>query len=399
MKAVIIGAGRVGCGFLGEALRNSGFEVVVAGGRRDVIEAINGGRYLIDVYYNEVASVSRWVDGVRAISLHDAPALQEALAGARLVFTAVGAGHLTDIIRPLAVGLLNELASFPAAGLDIITCENMPNAVALLRQGMESIATPQERQTMQSAVRFRRAMVWRIVSDRGTLDDILRFRADDVQRMDIESPVGWPPLPQIMGAVARPDMPDAVHEKIHIFNCGHAVAAYLGYLNGFRYIHEALKKSFIRDTVRQALDEAMAWPAIFNGDRHEIIDDCMRRYANEGLADRTIRVAARPVQKLAAFERLVLPAWNALTSGRTPNALSEAIAAALRFNYWEDGEAMRLRWRIEAAGLERTLQEVSGLRQTDELTQMVLARYAAQGPAVQRSSLILPGASLVGRGL
>jgi mannitol-1-phosphate 5-dehydrogenase len=387
MKAVVIGAGRVACGFLAPLLLESGYEVVLVGRRPELVAALNRGTYLIDICHPEGSTSVARVPGPRAISVWDLKRLDEALAGARLVFTAAGAPALPFVRGPLANGLLRHLDDLPAEGVDVISCENMPNAVALVRQALTDISSPREWEAMQDVVRFRRAMVWRIIADRRLTEDGIRLRADDVDRLDIEAPQDWPALPPIKGAIPRQRMAEAVHEKLHLFNSGHAVAGYLGYLHGFEYIHDALQDHTIAETVITALQEASSWPDGVDGDQdlRRLLRDYVCRYDNAALRDRTVRVAARPIQKLSAFERLVFPAWETLTFGRTPLALADTIAAALRFDYGQDSEAVQLQRQIREAGMTHTLEEVCGLRATDELTQIVLSRLAIQEPALSKT--------------
>jgi mannitol-1-phosphate 5-dehydrogenase len=380
MKAVIIGAGRVACGFLAPRLLDSGYEVVVVGRRPESVSAINRGPYLIDVCHPEGSKSVVRVTGARAVAIWDLKRLHEALSGARLVFTAAGAPALPYLTGPLANALLRHLDDLPADGIDVISCENMPNAVALVRQAVAEISSAEEWTEVEANVRFRRAMVWRIVSDCRLTPDGLRLRGDDFERLDVEMPQDSPPLPPIVGAVPRTRMAEAIHEKLHVFNSGHAVAGYLGYLYGYEFIHDALQDEAIVETVITALKEASSWPERVDGDRGltRMLRGYVSRYDNTALRDSTVRVAARPVQKLSAFERLVLPAWAALTFGRTPLALADSIAAALQFDHWQDSEAVRLQGHISDVGMAQALEDICGLRATDELTQIVLARLAAQ---------------------
>jgi mannitol-1-phosphate 5-dehydrogenase len=380
MRAVIIGAGRVACGFLAPLLAESGYEVVLVGRRPEIVAAINQAEYSIDICHRDGSATVKRVRGVRAIAIWDLKRFHEAIAGARLIFTAAGAHGLPYVTTPLASAVISNLKALHPEGLDIISCENMSNAVALTREAVADLGSEEEWQTVEEAVRFRRAMVWRIVSDRCLTPEGLRFRADDVDRMDIEAPREWPPVAHIQGATPRPKMAEAIHEKLHIFNSGHAVAGYLGYAHGYEYIHEVFRECSLAETVAQALAEAASWPGEL--DSGESGPDPARayleRYRNAAIRDRTVRVAARPIQKLGPFERLVLPAWATLTFGRTPVALIEGIVAALQFSHRQDAEATSIQRRVREVGYEKALEEVSGLRPTDELTQLVLARLNSQ---------------------
>ncbi|KKL79655.1 hypothetical protein LCGC14_2012620, partial [marine sediment metagenome] len=97
MKAVILGAGRVALGYLGQMLRESGCAVTVVERRPEIVEAINRGGYIISVCHNGASCSEVQVGGVRAISFSDEYTLARELGEARLVFTAVGAGGLPRV--------------------------------------------------------------------------------------------------------------------------------------------------------------------------------------------------------------------------------------------------------------------------------------------------------------
>ncbi len=377
MKAVILGAGRVALGYLGQMLRESGCAVTVVERRPEIVEAINRGGYIISVCHNGASCSEVQVEGVRAISFPDEYTLAQELAEARLVFTAVGAGGLPHVSQVLGKALQRWLTFSAADPLDVICCENMPDAAASVRRAVRTVVSKSEWEALRERLRFRRAMVWRIISDRSLLDGVVRTRSDGAERMDIEALPSPDVLPPINGAVLRRDMEQAICEKLYGFNTGHGVAAYLGYLRGFRYVDEALQDPFIRSVVTAALLEA-GWGLLCNNghrpDLGQLANEWTARYANATLQDLIVRVARRPLQKLGPSGRLVLPARCALAAGACPWGLGTGIAAALQYDHPSDVEAAQLQKRIKEKGFEQALREIAGLSKTHPLTRIVLSQ-------------------------
>ncbi len=388
MKAVILGAGRVALGYLGQMLRESGYAVTFVERRPEIVEAINRGGYVINICHNGASCSEVPVEGVRAISFADEYTLARELGEARLVFTAVGAGGLPHVSEVFGKALQRWLTFSAVDPLDVICCENMPDSAASVRRAVCTVVSKSEWEALRERLRFRRAMIWRIISERSLEDGVVRTRSDSAERMDVEALPSPDLLPPINGAVLRCDMEQAISEKLYGFNTGHGVAAYLGYLQGFRYVDEALRDPSIRGVVTEALVE-MGRGLLCGGDPgldlRRIADEYINRYANTQLRDLITRVARRPIQKLGPLERFVLPARAAASAGIPPWALASGIAAALMYDSPSDIEAVQLQREIWTMGIERTLTDLTGLRQTEQLAQIVLYQFSNKA-AVRRVS-------------
>ena len=106
--AVMFGAGNIGRGFLGQLFSESGYEVAFVDVDEALISALNeGGRYRLRLVDNEhVDEVS--ISPVRALHSRQAVAVAEALAGADIAATAVGARVLPHIAPLVAAGAVRR---------------------------------------------------------------------------------------------------------------------------------------------------------------------------------------------------------------------------------------------------------------------------------------------------
>jgi len=381
---VVVGTGRVAGGSLAPLLRAAGWEVILVGRNRTVIEAINAGSGL---WLNVAGdpSGSRWIGGVRAVSLDD-PSLRGIVAGADLVATAVGPSSLPEVGRLLAP-LLHARLQTSGDPVNVVAFENHRRAPEILTRGLLEGHTP------LAAYIGRRigvggAAVWRAVSDRKVTPSGVRYDANGVDEcyVDAASLVAGAPLDgSIPGLELVRPFDERIVEKLWVFNAGHAAAAYLGWHAGCETLDEAMANegifAMVSAVVREAQEALEAYLATRPGSvpiPSRRLSSILDLYADPALGDTVVRVARDPRRKLAADDRLIAPASACLAAGMRPDALPHVIAAALAYGEESDPQARDLRRELEFLEPEEVLSEVSTLDRNDELTRLVCQRYQAQ---------------------
>ena len=105
MRAVVIGAGRIGCGLAGQLLRASGHEVTFITRSCDVVKNLrhNGSYHVLLTSETECRIVT--VDGIKAIATSDEAAAITAVTRADLIVTAVCSQNLPAIAPLIAQAL------------------------------------------------------------------------------------------------------------------------------------------------------------------------------------------------------------------------------------------------------------------------------------------------------
>ncbi|HEY6097855.1 MAG TPA: hypothetical protein VIW03_00400, partial [Anaeromyxobacter sp.] len=130
MRAVVFGPGRIGCGFVGQLLRASGYELVFVG-RGPVVEHLaRTGRYVVRLTDGR-RSTDTTIDGVRALSTADVDAVAAAVAEADLVAVSVGPRNLAAIGPLLAAGLSRRTSP-----VNVIAFENCNDPAGCLRDAV-----------------------------------------------------------------------------------------------------------------------------------------------------------------------------------------------------------------------------------------------------------------------
>lgn len=387
MKAVVIGPGRIGCGFAGQLLRASGWDVTFVG-TSPVINVLSRQRRYVVRLVEANRRTDLDVQGFDAVSISDARATADAIADADLVATAVGGASLAAIAPCIAAGLARRSA--PA---NVIAFENLLGAGAHLRHHVGRHlpqGSPLDRHGFSGAV------VSRVVSERrwpkGPYEP-LAFVGNSHSTFSVEGPALRHPLPEVTGMVATDDFAVAVRRKLYTYSAGHAACAYLGYLKGYHYIHTAIRDPEIRAAVEAAMTEgqrglAARYGAALAGsyaDLQAIIDG----FANAGLADPIARVARDPRRKLAHEDRLVGAACLAAASGAAPEGLALTVAAALVFCDPDDRSCRTLHREVEQRGMADVLSSVCGLVSDDGVGKLVADEFRVLTSGWAEGNLLL----------
>lgn len=372
MRVVIVGPGRIGCGYLAPAFRDAGWEIVLAARNDEGAARIRraGGFDVLVTAPPESRSASA-VEGVLAVAV-GTPAFDEAVAGADLVCTAVGVGNVPSLARPLARALSRRPVFRP---LDVWVIENGDCAGGL------ALAVRERARVTLSHVGFAGGVATAVVA-RGDWRGQARpvFVGDAPRRLYVDAR----PLrtsPQLPGGVKTTDLYVArLREKLYAFNAAHAICAYLGWLRGHRTIDEAVADPFLKPMVAGCLLESRralvaAHPQV-DRDLHAPAAEAMRRFADPELADPISRVAREPIRKLLPGDRLLgaVELIRAATN-RVPSYFSLAVAAALLYRHAADEQALELGRRLAREGLQCVLADVCGLESGDSFACAVEQHY------------------------
>lgn len=382
--AVIFGAGNIGRGFIGQLFSESGCEVVFVDIDRPLLEALNAkGTYTIELVDNEGTGEVR-VGPVRAIHAKDGAAVAAAVARARIMATAVGARALPAVAPVIAAGIRLRYEAGTPAPLNCIVCENLKGAAGILRDlAMEHLSSD-EQAYLEDHVGFVNTVIGRMVPpltpemrDR----DPTLIRVEPYKELPVDRSGFVGPIPEIEAMEACERFEVYTARKLYVHNCGHAVLAYLGYLQGYIYGYEALADPAIAAVLGEAWKESIAGQVA-----HYRVEpswlrahaaDLQQRFGNRALGDTVYRLGRDPIRKLGPTDRLVAPARLAEAAGIEPRALARAIAAALCFSPPADSVAMRLQERLAEEGLDVVLAEVCQIEPWERLAALIREQYTA----------------------
>lgn len=387
--ALVIGTGCIALGVAGELLHDAGWHVTFAGRNADRVAQLRGQRaYHLQLVSRSTAG-TRLIDDVDAVMI-DSPEFRAAAFDADLVVTAVGAGNLADVAGSLVEPLLGRRRP-----VDVLAFENLASPGGALRAAFDAL-DPSGR--LRGLVGCGGGLVARAVSSVEVGNDgLLLVTGDPVREVVVEGGDLRAELPIVDGLRAVDQFDAYIERKLFVFSAGHATAAYLGHLKGYRYVHAAVRDPEIRAAVLASMREGQQGiaarygnafaayagqpgtsfvdPPGDSGRGERALAGILDRFANAALADPVARVGRDPRRKLASGDRLLGAADLAGRAGVAPNGLLLAAAAALCFDDASDPSAAAIRAGIMAAGVPATLVEQCGVPERSALLRAVADRW------------------------
>ena len=388
MKAVVLGAGRIGCGLAGHALFRSGHEVAFITRTPGLAAHLNRvGAYRVRLSDRRVCRED-CVEGIRGVCADDVDRAVHELAAADLVAVCVQP-HCLPQVAPLIAAALRR-RSAPA---NVLAFQNLPSAGRVLRRIVGShlpSGWPLDEHGFSGALASR--VVSRCLGDPAGHEP-LTFLADPPERFVVDRHAVRGALPRIAGMVAVDDYAAAVRQKLFVFSAGHAAAAYLGSLKGYHYIHTAVRDPEIRSAVVGAMAEGRRALGIRPGIEVDAVEsdpiEIITRFDNAALDDPVARVGRHPLRKLGPADRLIGPALLAENTGSRSEKLALAAAAALCFQDPRDKESVKLQGWLRRSGVKEVVSSICLLDPRGRLGRRVAEHWLRLSTGGERDNLLL----------
>ena len=373
-KAVHFGAGNIGRGFIGLLLSQAGYHVSFVDVAAPLVNDINElGKYNVQIFGEAEKTL---VENVSAINSNEnLDALLDAIVEADIVTTAIGPNILKFIAPNIAKGLTKRVATNKTP-LNIIACENMVGGSTVLKNFVYENLADDVKPTVDKLIGFPDAAVDRIVPLQKNYEKLL-VKVEPYAEWDVDSKGVVGELPAIKGMTLVDNLGAYIERKLFTVNTGHASIAYLAYQKGLPDISSAMRDEDIVAAARAVWAETSALLIDkYNFDpivHQKYVMTTETRFKNPEISDEVTRVARGPKRKLSAADRLVSPATQLIESGRKPAALAKVIAAALKFDYAEDKEAVEVQDFIKANGIDAAITHFTGITPYSKLFALVKA--------------------------
>ena len=351
-SVVILGAGRTGRGLLAVLAARAGWPVTLVDRSGDLVARLMAASdYPVEVLGGRTERIRpALVAGVGGSAWHPA------VARARLVFVSVIGTNLPAVGASLATALEARHAARVREPLDIVVAENRADSARVLRAAVMAALPEATRDAVLARIGFVEAMVLTTSLAPEPGHDPLLVRTQDAFRLPCDGEAFIAGDPGLPGLQSMPRFGHQLVRKLATYNGINAVISYLGAERGHAYLADAARDPAIAPLALQAGDEASAaLIAEFGFDpveQRRWRDDALAKFADAANPDPITRNAADPARKLAADDRLVLPAVLALRHGAEPRALARGVASALR--YREEGITLLEKHGSVAAALAAT---------------------------------------------
>ena len=371
-KAVHFGAGNIGRGFIGLLLSKAGYHVTFVDVAAPLVDDINNlGKYNVQIFGKEDKIQ---VENVSAINSNEnLDALLDAIVDADIVTTAIGPNILKFIAPNIAKGLEKRIATNKNP-LNIIACENMVGGSTVLKNFVYENLSDGAKDEVSKLIGFPDAAVDRIVPAQKN-DEKLLVKVEEYAEWDVDKKGMVGEIPEIKGMTIVENLNAYIERKLFTVNTGHASIAYLSYQKGYRDISTAMKDEEIVNAARKVwaetsellIDKYKFDPAVHK----KYVETAEARFSNPHLSDEVTRVARGPKRKLSPADRLVSPATQLIERGKTPNALAKVIAAALKFDFEGDPEAVEVQTYIKENGMDSAIENFTGAKKDSELFKLI----------------------------
>jgi mannitol-1-phosphate 5-dehydrogenase len=166
--------------------------------------------------------------------------------------------------------------------------------------------------------------------------------------------------------------------KLYIHNAPHAIAAYLGYLKNYKFVHESMKnqkiKKIVVGSIKEITDGLINCKIIDKKFAHYYMHKELKRFSNKLLFDPISRVARDPIRKLSKNDRLIKAIQISLYNTKLPSNCAIGILAALKYYDKKDSQSQHLKLMIENFGKEYAMEKVCGLEKDDPLIKFCLSQ-------------------------
>ncbi|MGA1870284.1 MAG: hypothetical protein ACMUJM_17230 [bacterium] len=183
-------------------------------------------------------------------------------------------------------------------------------------------------------------------------------------------------LPDAIAQVSREELNMHWFCKLFIHNAPHAIVAYLGWLKGYRYIHEAMADPCIEEVVVGSINEitdGIIGAGYATREFAEMYKQKeLSRFRNTLLFDTIKRVAREPLRKLGKDNRISLGMRLSLFNRKIPKYTAIGAKAALVYDNSDDKEALYLQSLRESVGDCEVLRKYAGIELFDPLNSFIV---------------------------
>jgi len=352
------GAGSIGRGFIGPLFSFAGYEVVFVDIDAGLVKLLNSERS----YYQKIMAdppYQRKVENVRAIHSAAVESVLSEIVSCDIMAVSVGAAPLALAAPTIARGLLLR-EKRGGSVLNILLCENMPDAAMRLRgwlsQSFHCGASPPPCGLVETVVG---RMVPAAPVD-AKRPESLSLAVEEYAFLPIDQDAFLGEIPKLPGLIPVSPFSFYIERKLYLHNMAHSCCAYLGMLFGIETVADAIHDPNIYRIVQAAMVESASMLEKRHGVPFESVfrhaESLLYRFENRALGDVCARGGRDPLRKLQADERFAGALRRCREEGINAAHIACGLAAALRTMTDDPMKARNI--LVETCALEENLVEL-----------------------------------------
>jgi mannitol-1-phosphate 5-dehydrogenase len=379
-QVLILGAGKIGRGFIGHLFFKSGYKLWFVDASREVVKLLNDEKkYRIDIAKDK-QDTTEYITVEGAFTLDEKEKVAAVLSNIDIIATSVGAGNIEKVSRFMRDILIT---SDRKRALNWLICENATNPAKKIKATLLENADAGFVEFVKHRIGLIETQVLRTgmpANEAVIAKEPLAVRMQDWWTLPLDKDAFVGAIPDVEGFDPKANFANELVRKLYTFNGTNGPISYIGWANGYTILHEA---ALAFPELFQQIQEECAFGLINEygfdeKEQREFMAIAMNKYTDPAINDQIERNANDSRRKLAKQERLVGPASLCVKHGRMPHAYAKAIAAAYYYKGSCDEGTQDVQQTIEDQGIEKAIKKYSSIDESSPLYHLILDSYNSQ---------------------
>lgn len=379
-NVLIIGAGKIGRGFIAHLLYKSGYKIWLLDASKDVVERLNKEKkYRIDIA-GANDDTTEYITIEEAFTLDESQKVAAVLNSIGIMASSVGAGNIKKVAGYIRDILLDTGRKNV---LNWIICENATNPAKTIKDVLLQNADAEFEAFVQSKLGLIETQVLRTgmpATEEVLMHEPLALRMQDWWTLPLDKDAFIGPIPNVKGFVPKTNFSNELLRKLYTFNGTNGPIAYVGWVNGYNILHEAALAypEYVREIQEESAFGLIQEFGLDETEQREFMALALKKYTDPAINDQIERNAADTKRKLSKDERLVGPALLCLKHGKMPHAHAKAIAAAFYYDGSIDAGTREVQETVKQEGIEAAIKKYTTLDESSPLYTLVLESYQSK---------------------
>lgn len=319
-KAVVIGAGQTGRGYVTRFLYQKGYDITFMDKNEELVRMLDEDK-AFSIHFYKKDRTPIYVHGFKAYPIYSKEG-DEAIREADMIVTSTGEQNLGEVADQVKKGMQGKTKKTV-----FLTAENGINPAKVLRTHLQNVGVEGDYIVTQTAV------FCSTVSVHDTRLDILSmneayfpYDADELDELDFE------------GAVPVHDFEKFFKRKIYTYNCLAGLISYCGYIKGYEVYGDAACDPDVDATMMKLMEDLnpalQDYFQITKEDQEAFTNRALAKFRDKSILDYNIKNGRAPRRKLGPMERIMSPMKILLDHDKDPRIMEFVAAAALV--YWDE---------------------------------------------------------------
>lgn len=373
-NVIIVGAGRLGKGFVGETFFNAGWNIAFLDNDPQVIDELNKeGFYDVRVHTTDDVFVNK-IDGYKAFVTDEECSVMDSFLETDLLMLPLYPEDFEESAKYLAKCFDKQFEVDPSAKKTLICLTNKNHIIdQITGYFRENLGSEEAKEWFDSNVAVRDSIVRRSTDAETTYSTDLVTTA--VAALIIQGPV-YSDFSDVKWLDVRENVEMLKDIKVFTINGPHAATAYYGYLKGYDDIVTAQADPDVAALIK-AVHDATVHAVLFEYPvtREEIRELEYLPKAKNEMPDAIYRVGYDPIRKVGPQDRFMGVITLCEKYGINYDGIAKALACAFAYSEPADESAMTLQKDIAKDGIRATVAKYVGRDQKDEVVDKIVDEY------------------------